>query len=338
MTSKTMGDGAGARRKKPAEANETAQRILNLFFVLNTSAQPLTTEQIVRDSDLGYGSGNIASDKKKFQRDRAKLLARGIIVREVKDARAAETEESSWTIDRERTFAAGGLITPDDADLLEGAISQALDRGATPFAAPLKSIRAKIERLGVAGPDATEIATSPAADAVWSAFALKKGLRLEYADAAGRTSRRTVCIYGIFDRDGHGYFCGLDDKSGAVRTFRIDRIRRARATGGEYGIPADFDLRDYLFLDFDLGTDETTDVSFRFPPDTPAGLIDAVTLGRGDISHGDDAWTWTVSVRSLETAAAFCMRHAVEGMRPVAPVELLDAWNDLIEKTVTAHA
>ena len=59
--------------------DKTAQRILNLFFVLNSSPEPLTTEQIVLDSDLGYGSGNIDSDKRKFRRDRDKLLERGIV-------------------------------------------------------------------------------------------------------------------------------------------------------------------------------------------------------------------------------------------------------------------
>ena len=335
MTSKPA-DGASARRKKPIEADETAQRILNLFFVLNTSARPLTTEQIVCDSDLGYGSGNVASDKKKFQRDRAKLLSHGIIVREVKDPHASETEESSWTIDREHTFAAGGLITPDDADLLEGAIAQALRRGSTPLATPLKSILSKIERLGASASVAADGEGDPAADAVWTAFAAKKGLRFDYEDAQGRPSKRSVCIYGIFDRDGHGYFCGLDDTRGAVRTFRIDRVRRARATGGEYEVPADFDLRDYLFLDFDLAAGETVAATFSFPGDTPRGLVDAITLGRGDIRH-EDTWLWTVPVRSIDAAAAFCLRHAVEGMRPVAPEALIDAWNGSIEGTVTAH-
>ena len=81
--------------------DKTAQRILNLFFVLNSSPEPLTTEQIVLDSDLGYGSGNIDSDKRKFRRDRDKLLERGIVIREVRAAGAQETEESAWTIDRE---------------------------------------------------------------------------------------------------------------------------------------------------------------------------------------------------------------------------------------------
>ena len=113
--------------------DKTAQRILNLFFVLNSSPEPLTTEQIVLDSDLGYGSGNIDSDKRKFRRDREKLLERGITIKEVRAAGAQETEESAWTIDREHTFAAGGLITADDADILLNAIDQTIAAGSSTF-------------------------------------------------------------------------------------------------------------------------------------------------------------------------------------------------------------
>lgn len=127
--------------------DKTAQRILNLFFVLNSSPEPLTTEQIVLDSDLGYGSGNIDSDKRKFRRDREKLLERGITIKEVRAAGAQETEESAWTIDREHTFAAGGLITADDADILLDAIDQTLATGSAAFATPLADIRSKIAYL-----------------------------------------------------------------------------------------------------------------------------------------------------------------------------------------------
>ena len=120
----TASDATATIKKGNSEPSfdKTAQRILNLFFVLNSSPEPLTTEQIVLDSDLGYGSGNIDSDKRKFRRDRNKLLERGILIKEVRPAGAQETEESSWTIDREHTFAAGGLITADDADILLNAI------------------------------------------------------------------------------------------------------------------------------------------------------------------------------------------------------------------------
>ena len=145
----TASDATATIKKGNSEPSfdKTAQRILNLFFVLNSSPEPLTTEQIVLDSDLGYGSGNIDSDKRKFRRDRDKLLERGILIKEVRPAGAQETEESSWTIDREHTFAAGGLITADDADILLNAIDQTIAAGSSTFAAPLADIRSKIAYL-----------------------------------------------------------------------------------------------------------------------------------------------------------------------------------------------
>ncbi len=133
----TASDATATIKKGNSEPSfdKTTQRILNLFFVLNSSPKPLTTEQIVLDSDLGYGSGNIDSDKRKFRRDRDKLLERGILIKEVRPAGAQETEESSWTIDREHTFAAGGLITADDADILLNAIDQTIAAGSSTFAA-----------------------------------------------------------------------------------------------------------------------------------------------------------------------------------------------------------
>ena len=79
----TASDATATIKKGNSEPSfdKTAQRILNLFFVLNSSPEPLTTEQIVLDSDLGYGSGNIDSDKRKFRRDRDKLLERGILIK-----------------------------------------------------------------------------------------------------------------------------------------------------------------------------------------------------------------------------------------------------------------
>ena len=49
-------------------------------------------------------------------------------------------------------------------------------------------------------------------------------------------------------------------------------------------------------------------------------------------------WTWTVDARDFEAAASFCMAHAMDGMRPVAPDALKQAWNHLIERTVHEYA
>lgn len=226
----TASDATATIKKGNSEPgfDKTAQRILNLFFVLNSSPEPLTTEQIVLDSDLGYGSGNIDSDKRKFRRDRDKLLERGILIKEVRPAGAQETEESSWTIDREHTFAAGGLITADDADILLNAIDQTLAAGSSTFAAPLADIRSKIAYLtGRTTVDEVPIRRSPTVDAVWSAFAERCALRFLYQNGRGEQKERTVCVYGMFEREGVAYFCGLDNVTDDIRTFRCDRIVRA---------------------------------------------------------------------------------------------------------------
>ena len=319
--------------------DKTAQRILNLFFVLNSSPEPLTTEQIVLDSDLGYGSGNIDSDKRKFRRDREKLLERGITIKEVRAAGAQETEESAWTIDREHTFAAGGLITADDADILLDAIDQTLATGSAAFATPLADIRSKIAYLtGASTAEEPPARRSPAVDAVWSAFAERCALRFLYQNGRGEQKERTVCVYGMFEHEGVAYFCGLDNATDEIRTFRCDRIVRAWRPSKAYSIPADFNLNDRLFFEFDFADCKPVMATFSFGPQAQADMVSGLTRGRGELTHTEEGWTWTVGVRDLNAAASFCMEHAMDGMRPVAPDALKLAWNHLIERTVHEHA
>lgn len=319
--------------------DKTAQRILNLFFVLNSSPEPLTTEQIVLDSDLGYGSGNIDSDKRKFRRDRDKLFERGIVIREVRAAGAQETEESAWTIDREHTFAAGGLITADDADILLDAIDQTLAAGSSAFATPLADIRSKIAYLaGTSTTGEPPAHRTPTVDAVWTAFAERCALRFLYQNSRGEQKERTVCVYGMFEREGTAYFCGLDNATDEIRTFRCDRIVRAWRPSKAYSIPADFNLNDRLFFSFDFADRDPVAATFSFAPQAQADMVSGLTRGRGELARTEEGWTWTIGVRDLDAAASFCMEHAMDGMRPVAPKELKQAWNRLIERTVHEHA
>lgn len=319
--------------------DKTAQRILNLFFVLNSSPEPLTTEQIVLDSDLGYGSGNIDSDKRKFRRDRDKLLERGIVIREVRAAGAQETEESAWAIDREYTFAAGGLITADDADILLDAIDQTLATESSAFATPLADIRSKIAYLAGASTTGEPPAhRTPTVDAVWTAFAERCALRFLYQNSRGEQKERTVCVYGMFEREGTAYFCGLDNATDEIRTFRCDRIVRAWRPSKAYSIPADFNLNDRLFFSFDFADRDPVAATFSFAPQAQADMVSGLTRGRGELARTAEGWTWTIGVRDLDAAASFCMEHAMDGMRPVAPKELKQAWNRLIERTVHEHA
>ncbi len=242
------------------------------------------------------------------------------MIKEVRAPGSQETEESAWAVDRDHTFAAGGLITAEDADILMDAIEQTLAAGSSTFSTPLADIRSKIAYL-TGKTDAPET----------------RALRFLYQNGRGEQRQRTVCVYGMFEREGISYFCGLDDASGTVRTFRCDRIVRAWKPSDFYTIPSDFNLNDQLFFEFDFADRDPISATFSFAAETPADMVHALTQGRGNLDRADKGWTWTVGVRDLDAAASFCMEHSADSMRPVAPDALKQAWNRLIERTVNAH-
>lgn len=334
---------------EPTPVDETAQRLLNLLFVLNAAPRPLTTEELVSDSDLGYGSGNRASDLRKFRRDREKLEERGVYIAELKTPGSSETEQSAWALDRARTFAAGGLVREEDARLLVAAIDAHLAVPGSPFEPPLRAIRTKaLESLeavegelsvedGATRRDCT--ARDAITDALWTAFSLRRTIKMRYTDAAGKQSERVIAVYGIFSHESAGYIAALDDASGEVRTFRIDRIARLGALGSPYEIPDGFDARAYLFLPFDLASGPTATAVFTLPAERTEAEVQAITYGRGRAQReADGTWSWTVEARDVNAAAAFALSHAHDGMRPQGPAPLVDAWRAHIERTVAAHA
>lgn len=321
--------------------DETAQRILNLMFIFNTASRPLSTDEIISDSDLGYGSANSASDKKKFRRDREKLGERGFIIRDVHVEGANENEESLWALDRDATFAVTGAISADDADTLCAAIDTCVIASSPTLAAPLKHIRNKVAACGhvtqspaadTAVPDA-----SPAQEAVWSAFAARKALTFMYVNGQGTEKKRTVEIYGLFSQNGASYFCGHDSSTGEIRTFRVDRIAKAWNPTKSYVIPDDFNVDEHMFLPFDFSENEPQDVTFSFPSTVSVSEIDAIRHHRGriDASPQDGSRLWHIAVRDIDAAARFALGHASRGMRPQNPRQLIEAWNKAIDEAVT---
>lgn len=344
--------------RSTTEREDSAQRLLNLLFALSSACAPLSTEEIVSDSDIGYGSEHRASDERKFRRDRDELARHGVIIAEVRPEGTPENEEARWALDRARTFAAGGIITADDADVLVHAIDDYLSVPGMPLRRPLAGVCRKLVRAcsdaSRAGSDGAGDATSghPAneadgkggkeaeqmVDTVWSALMLRHKLPIAYRDAAGGETRRTVAVYGLFSHDGNTYFTGLDDLTDSVRTFRVDRVERAWRPRGAYRIPEDFDVHEWLFLPFDFSDDSPILARFSLPDSTPRDEAIAIGHGRGTLSHdGDGRWHWQVEVRDVAAAAAFALAHARSGMRPEEPPELVETWTSMIEQVVSAH-
>ena len=322
--------------------DETAQRILNLMFIFNTASRPLSTDEIISDSDLGYGSPNSASDKKKFHRDREKLEERGFLIKNVQMEGANENEEGLWALDREATFAVTGAISADDADTLCAAIDTCVIASTPALTVPLRHIRDKIAACGHLERRSNDVDVanaSPAQEAVWSAFAARKALTFMYVNARGEEKKRGVDIYGLFTQRGTSYFCGLDSSSGEVRTFRTDRIAKAWNPTKSYTIPDDFNVDEHIFLPFDFSEHDPQDVAFSFPSTMPASEVDAIRRHRGhvELDPENGSTTWHVAVRDIDAAARFALGFASRGMRPKAPQSLIDAWNDAINKAVTSN-
>lgn len=334
-----------AQQTPTGRTDDAPRRLLNLFFVLNSSLSPLTTTQIVSDSDLGYGSTNRKSDERKFRRDRESLEQQGILIKEIRSEGAAENEESRWTIDRENTFIAGGLITEDDAYTLEGILTSELARQSTPMRFPLRRMLKKLAELrtedaALVPSNQEQTPSNKVEESLWAGFSLQKSVQIDYKKADGSVSRRQLSIYGMFDDDGKSYVTGFDSQRQEVRTFRIDRIQRVSAPKTPYRIPENFDIDEYRFLSFDFKENEATcatPVSFSFPRSISKAEIEAITRTRGTLTQTNGCWIWNVDAFSLNGAASLCLAHTGMGMRPVAPQELIDCWNTEIETAVSAH-
>jgi predicted DNA-binding transcriptional regulator YafY len=77
--------------------------------------------------------------------------------------------------------------------------------------------------------------------AVAGAAVRRRPLAITYTDKNGRTTERVLEPYGVVALRGRWYATGLDSRSGAVRSFRLDRVTRTAAKDGQFQVPPGFD-------------------------------------------------------------------------------------------------
>ncbi len=152
-------------------------------FSLHVSPRPLTTSEIVDDPEIGYlGKKSATRDSrcKAFRRDRETLAEHGVHIREVLAQSAggiAVNEESAWAIDRERTHAAQGVLSPSDAEEIVCAIDQVFELHADdPTLWPLQTARTKLCELAGRDPSSPGCANSPAETRRHPSGQMKAGL------------------------------------------------------------------------------------------------------------------------------------------------------------------
>jgi predicted DNA-binding transcriptional regulator YafY len=104
------------------------------------------------------------------------------------------------------------------------------------------------------------------------ALAMQQKVQMIYATGSrgGAESERTVRPYAVLPYVRSWQLIAHCELRGAVRIFKVDRIRQATLLDERYHVPADFDLDDYLGAGWGLmrgQSDAATDIVLRFGPE-----------------------------------------------------------------------
>jgi predicted DNA-binding transcriptional regulator YafY len=101
--------------------------------------------------------------------------------------------------------------------------------------------------------------------ALSDAVLARRSLRMRYqTGSTGQISTRELDPYRVWYRSGGLYVVGLDHKSGEIRTFAVDRIRRLTPTARRFTVPASFDFDAYTGSSFGVIAEPAVNVRIRF--------------------------------------------------------------------------
>lgn len=90
-------------------------------------------------------------------------------------------------------------------------------------------------------PPATEVVLTVAA-----AIRARRRIRIRYATPGRAVTDRTIAPYGLVFHGSRWYLAAHDDRSGEVRTFRVDRVRSAQPRPERAVVPDGFNAADFV--------------------------------------------------------------------------------------------
>jgi proteasome accessory factor C len=153
------------------------------------------------------------------------------------------------------------------------------------------------DAVGVEGAPEPQLA---ALGILQSAFEQRQVVELQYQRPdETQPSARRVHPYALVRADAHVYLVGHCERAGALRVFRLDRLRRATLVARPYAVPADFAVSQVLqrggVFTRDDGVDDTLVV--RYSPHVARWIAERTGQpvapdGSLEVSYplADDAW------------------------------------------------
>jgi proteasome accessory factor C len=173
-------------------------------------------------------------------------------------------------------------------------------------------------------------AASGALGTLRDAVARRERVEIEYyAASSAETSVRTIDPEELFSALGHWYVVAWDDRSDSERMFRVDRVRRAKATGER------FQPRGLLGAGRPLYSSSEDDRTVRLALRPPARWV--AEYYRADVEGERDAEVIvSLPARRLEWLVRLVLRLGPDA-RVLDPAELDEAVRDLAGKLLERY-
>jgi proteasome accessory factor B len=220
-----------------APVADPLERLMNLLALLLNRQEPLTLDRIAVEMP-GYPGGDEAR-RGAFERDKRALRELGIPIETVVLS-GREAGASAYRIDRARYELPDLGLSDDERHALQVALAT-VHIGVDPAEDALVKLGATDE---VALPGvSTALPALAQLPLLFEASTNRAPVTFRYRD-----EERVLDPYAISSRDGFWYVIGRDHRSGALRTFRVDRMAGGVEAGepGSFTVPEGFRAEDAL--------------------------------------------------------------------------------------------
>src|SRR5918994_3126273 len=315
-----------------AVAKDTEKLIRQLSLIASRMAErrPVTATEIRRDVE-GYSDMTEDAFARRFYADRAELDALGIHLRVDKPADGF-SEQENYSLAPE-AFHLPAIAFSDD----ERAALQQITWGRP---SPLGTDSRQTIGLGItASAGGSELSGRLAK--VDTAIYRRKRIEFEYYTMqSGETAVRKVDPYHLLFEGGQWYLVGHSHERGAVRVFRLSRIRGkvAYSTKAEHDFqrPADFDPRGYASrIPWQLG--DAVGSGEVWVSDKIAWYVERQFGAYGEMRAGEDGGQIFRTDYALpRLLVAWALRFGDQA-RVCAPPELVEASRARLDQIIERH-
>ncbi len=230
-------------------AERKSERLMNLIFLLLSTRQFLTKEQ-VRAAIEDYRDSGDEAFNRMFERDKGELRDLGIPL-EIGSFDPLHEDMQGYRIPRDAAELPELELTAEESAVI-GLAAQVWEHAG--LAGQSGDALIKLKAAGVAI-DTSAVplaqpripAAEPAFDAVWEAVRAHQPIRFSYGRTGEAPTERHLQPWGVLSWRGRWYVGGHDVDRGEPRLFRVSRILgdvRTAGPAGSYVVPEGASVRD----------------------------------------------------------------------------------------------